>query len=177
MKYYTGIGSQQIPPDINEMMYMLGAILAKYEYVLRSGAAKGSDAAFEVGCDSAGGEKEIYLPWKNFNNHPSPLHHISPEAYEAAKQIFGSGLKYTKPYTKKFMSRNMYQVTGETLDVPSEFVVCWTPDGCFNKDGRSKKTGGTGQAIAYASSLGIPVFNLKNPSTEAEIINFLEKNK
>ncbi len=174
LKYYTGIGSKKIPTDIHDLMVRYGRELAKCGYVLRSGAADGADTAFEEGCSDVNGLKEIYLPWKNFNKHPSDLYYISPEAYDVAEEIFGSALKYTRPYVKKYMSRNMYQVTGETLDKPSDFVLCWTPDGCECASERNKKTGGTGQAIAYAGSLGIPVFNLQNDFAEAELLEFLQ---
>ena len=54
----------------------------------------------------------------------------------------------------KLMSRNAYQVLGESLRNPVDFVICWTKDG--------KASGGTGQAIRIAQDNGIPVYNLKN---------------
>jgi hypothetical protein len=53
---------------------------------------------------------------------------------------------------QKLMARNAYQVLGYTLDVPADFIVCWTVKGL--------KTGGTGQALRMADDYGIPVFNL-----------------
>ena len=52
------------------------------------------------------------------------------------------------------MARNMHQVLGLTLDVPTDFIVCWTPDG--------KASGGTGQALRVAKDFSIPIYNLKN---------------
>ena len=72
------------------------------------------------------------------------------------------------------MARNICQVTGETLDKPSDFVVCWTPDGCTNKATRNKETGGTGQAIAYADTTSVPVFNLENEDDFERLIKFKE---
>jgi hypothetical protein len=50
---------------------------------------------------------------------------------------------------------------GKDLNTPSVFVVCWTEDGCFHDNERTKETGGTGQAISVASDNDIPIFNLK----------------
>ena len=170
MLCYTGIGARKTPIDILSEFKKWGANLAPY-LTLRSGGADGADTAFEVGCDSVNGEKEIYLPWKGFNNSDSPLYNIPIEAFEVAADIYGSSWRYAKPATKKFMARNMQQVMGFGLDSPSVFVFCWTPDGCTTKKARTKETGGTGQAIAYADELGIPVFNFYN-NIYSELVNF-----
>lgn len=75
------------------------------------------------------------------------------------------------------MARNMLQIMGLGLDEPSKFVLCWTPDGCTTKEGRIKKTGGTGQAIAYADEMDIPIFNFQNSkNNEVAFINFFLEN-
>ena len=173
MIYYTGIGSRNTPPEILIRMKVLAAALAETGYTLRSGAAPGADAEFEAGCDIYGGAKEIYLPWKNFQKHSSPHYEISEEALEIGADIYGPNFKYLKRPVKLLMSRNCYQVNGLTLDSPSKFVLCWTPDGCSKRTERTTKTGGTGQAIAYASSLGIPVYNLQREGKDEEFIEYL----
>jgi len=72
-RYYTGIGSRKIPPEIRDKFILIGRFLATKSLTLRSGAAQGADASFEIGCDKEGGDKEIYLPWRGFNDHPSNL--------------------------------------------------------------------------------------------------------
>jgi hypothetical protein len=57
-------------------------------------------------------------------------------------------------------ARNVHQVLGEDLRTPSEFVVCWTPDGCETEAERSKETGGTATAIVIAYRHNIPVYNM-----------------
>lgn len=163
--YYTGIGSRNTPHEILKIMEDLAFDLANKGLVLRSGGADGADTAFERGCCAANGEKEIYLPWKGFNDNPSHLYNISNEAMGLAEVMYGNRWPYVKPAVKKLMARNMYQVTGETLKVPSLFVVCWTPDGCETGKERSKETGGTGQAIQYASTISTPVYNLAKPES------------
>lgn len=76
MKIYTGIGSRETPYEILQLMKELARLMSEC-FILRSGGADGADSAFESGCS---GLKEIYLPWKNFNNNTSSLYRISPEA-------------------------------------------------------------------------------------------------
>lgn len=176
MLYYSGIGARTTPPDKLNRCIGWGYRLAKWGLTLRSGGAVGADTAFETGCDKANGANEIYLPWKNFNGSNSNLHYISIEAFETAEEIYGANWQHLKPSVQKLMARNMQQVMGENLDEPSEFVLCWTPDSCTTRSDRSKDTGGTGQAIAYADSLDIPIFNLQSDSSESDLIDYIIKN-
>lgn len=172
---YAGIGGRFLPDGMEETLIWFGKTLGSMNVALRSGAAPGADAAFEKGCDLVSGPKEIYLPWWKFDNHSSPLYEIPPEAYVVAQQMYKfSGWDDTKASTKKFMARDCMQVTGLTLDDPVDFVVCWTRDGCEHDNNRTRTTGGTGQAISYASSLGIPVFNLYNEGRENDLLQFME---
>jgi|SRR5271157_804771 len=173
--FYTGVGSRTTPNNILEEMRNWAKQLAKAEYTLRSGGADGADMAFEIGCDDVKGSKEIYLPWKNFNKNPSPLYNIPDKAYIIAQMYLPHWL-YLKPPVKKLMARNAMQVLGETLDVKSSFVLCWTPDGCISDETRTKKTGGTGQAISIASGWNIPVFNLQREDASDNLIKFLNEN-
>jgi len=178
---YTGIGARATPGplvDAHELtplsrLKRWGYSLGKLDMILRSGAADGADHAFENGCDIANGKKEIYLPWAGFNESDSPLYYIPIEAFEAAADVYGASWKYISQPTKKLMARNMLQIMGFGLDTPSKFVLCWTPDGCNTKQTRTKNTGGTGQAIAYAYEMEIPIFNFKNENGEDEFIDFL----
>lgn len=52
----------------------------------------------------------------------------------------------------KLHARNCYQILGEDLKTPVDFVVCWTP-GCRN-------VGGTSQTLRIAKVYKIKVFNL-----------------
>lgn len=169
---YTGIGARRLPVSMVAVLERWGYRLGYLGMILRSGAAAGSDTAFETGCDNAHGKKEIYLPWKGFNGSDSPWHNIPIEAFEVAGDIYGPSWKHLKSTTQKFMARNMQQVMGFGLDNPSKFVLCWTPDGCTRRETRTKQTGGTGQAIAYADEMNIPVFNFRNIYAEKEFVNF-----
>lgn len=153
---YTGIGSRQTPAHILNTMFELAQQFADHGWTLRSGHADGADNAFESGCDSHKGAKEIYLPWVGFNYAPKDdprfmvpeftleLRAIAMEAHPAWNRCSEAA--------RKLHMRNVPQVLGQTLRVPSTLVICWT------KDGRGE--GGTGQAIRISQTYGVPHYDL-----------------
>jgi len=147
---YTGIGSRKTPPVILEAMEALAGFMAQQDFTLRSGAAEGADAAFERGATEYNGRREIYLPWPSFNGHHSKLE-PKQEAYAIAESFHPN---WPKLYTagRKLMARNVHQILGVSLQSPTNFVVCWTPNG--------KLVGGTALAINIALANNIPVINL-----------------
>lgn len=159
-RYYTGVGSRSTPPDILATMRRIADRLSRMGYVLRSGRAEGADMAFE---QASWGRAEIYLPWPGFNaparwQRSSP----SPEAYKLAMGVHPAWSRCGSA-ARALHARNCHQVLGNDLNVPSDFLVCWTPDGCTGASSRTAQTGGTGTAIVLAERYGVPVFNLKNP--------------
>lgn len=148
---YAGIGSRETPSDVIVTMEAIGKYLAEAGHTLRSGHAGGADMAFENGCNTANGSKTIFLPWKGFNGSDSQFYTVSSEAMELAMQYHPAWGRLTQG-GQKLMARNAYQVLGYDLDVPADFIVCWTVKGL--------KTGGTGQALRMADDYQIPVFNL-----------------
>lgn len=156
-KFYTGIGSRTITPEIKNDMMTLAGELEKMDYTLRSGNATGSDQAFASGTNKA----QIWLPWTNFEKefqreHPehvykTPNKHIFDEEADESVNKFhpiGSALVGT---SRLLMARNYRQVRGWG-EPDSSFIICWTHDGT--------DVGGTGQAIRVAKHYKIPVFNL-----------------
>jgi hypothetical protein len=147
-KYYTGVGSRQTPPDVLALMTRIATKLREGGFILRSGGAQGADSAFTAG---AGKYTEIWRP-----------EHCTPMAEEIASRYHPVWNRLT-PYVKKLHGRNVFQVLGGDLATPSEFLICWTPDGCVSHGGRSIQTGGTGTAISIASEYGVQVNNLAIP--------------
>lgn len=150
MKYYAGIGSRETPDEIIDYFIKLGSYFAKKGYTLRSGHAKGADQAFEQGCDIEKGPKEIYLPWKEFEDSNSELIVSNPKAFKLAEK-FHPRWASLKQGGQKLQARNSHQVLGQNLKTPSSFIICWTKGG--------KSGGGTGQAIRLAKAYNIPVFD------------------
>lgn len=157
LKTYTGIGSRQTPPKILNIMTETARRLDVRGYVLRSGGAVGADTAFEAGADPR--NCQIFLPWRRFNSHRSKLHSSNTDlpwsdAKAIAARTHPAWHKCSSPVAE-LMTRNVFQVLGPTLDQPSDFVICWTPDG--------EEVGGTAQALRLAKQYDIPVYNLGTP--------------
>lgn len=165
---YTGIGSRNVPPDIAEMMSDLAGSLELAGYTLRSGGAYGADTAFEVGCRK---KKEIFLPWRSFNNNPSRVYPPTDLALSIAPDYHPAwdSLKRT---VRLLMARNVHQVLGLDCNTPTDFIVCWTQDGAETET--TSSTGGTGFAIRMAIAQQIPVFNLKNDDALDRLVDFID---
>ncbi len=140
------------------MVTLLGALLAEGGHRLRSGAARGADAAFEAGCDARRGRKEIFLPWRHFNAHASPFCRPSPEALELAR-AFHPAWGRCNAAARALLGRNMHQLLGPALGEPAAFVLCWAPGP------EGAEAGGTGFTLAVARAHGIPCHNLAQPAT------------
>lgn len=148
-KYYTGIGSRQCPKWAYDVVYDIAMQLAYMKYTLRSGGAEGTDTAFEKGCDHISGKKEIYLPWKGFNDNPSQLYKIDDYARSIAKEFHPFWHRLSSG-AKKLHTRNVYQIVGYDWKHASRFIICYSQAG----------GGGTGQAIRIANHLNIKVIDL-----------------
>lgn len=153
---YAGIGSRKTPEDICRKMFAAGKAMAKLDFILRSGGAKGADSAFESGALAAAGNEEsdvrteIFLPFQRFNGHTSNRYGTTKAARIIAKE-YHPRWDILSSLGRDFHARNVYQILGEDLHTPSDFVLCWTPNGSIS--------GGTGQALRIAKNYGIPILN------------------
>jgi hypothetical protein len=168
---YAGIGSRQTPHEILEIMRTLGQFLAIKNCTLRSGGADGADMAFEEGCDLGNGKKEIYLPWKKFNDNLSSLYYTSEEITEDTRlksfdlaEEFHPGWIYLSLAAKFLIARNGFQVLGKDLFSPVDMVLYWCP---------SDDTGGTGQALRIATAKDIPTFNIGYKTERLQLAGWL----
>lgn len=151
---YAGIGSRQTPKLICNRMTALATALELCGFTLRSGGAEGADQAFEAGVQNPA-NKEIYLPWRGFEGNPSPLYNPSPAAMQLAAKYHPAWERCTAGM-RKLHARNCHQMLGKNLDLPVEFVLCWTSGG--------QMKGGTAQALRIAVDYKIPIYNLGSPS-------------
>ncbi len=163
LKYFTGVGSRECPDEIKGIIKVIAAVLAKKGYILRSGAATGSDESFENGYNLVGGNKEIYLPWQNFNDNKSELYNVSDEALKMAAEIHPAWDKLSQG-AQKLHGRNTTQILGKDLNTPSKFVICYTENG--------ETKGGTATAIKLAQKYNIPVYNI---GKEEDLVKVLKK--
>lgn len=142
--YYTGIGSREISPEVVSVMEDAAYRLAKMGWVLRSGKADGSDAAFQRGmqryaAESRGVSKdrggnavlslaEIYTPWNNFKGGSGledewdiPLSQIDalfPEHIEMRREWMWEvhpAPERLSQGAEKLHLRNVHQVFGPNL--------------------------------------------------------------
>lgn len=150
IKSYAGIGSRNLPKDIEEIFVILGEYFGNSGVILRSGGAKGADQAFEKGCDISNGNKEIYLPWYRFENSNSNLIVSNPKAFEIAEK-YHPYWQNLKQGGKKLQARNSHQILGLDLKSPCDFIMCYTKNG--------KGSGGTGQALRIGRDYNIPIFD------------------
>lgn len=152
---YAGIGSRRTPDDVLAIMRTIGERLALLGWTLRSGGAPGADAAFESGCDDGGGRKQIFLPWPDYNGHPSTLHEVTPAMARLAERYHPNW--ETLPETSRLLiARNGAQVLGSDLTDPVTVVVCWTSGG--------RLKGGSAQALRIAADFDVPCVNLGDPT-------------
>lgn len=165
---YAGIGSTDTPKSIQKQMTGIATQLSEEGWTLRSGGAPGADQAFEKG---AGDNKQIFLPWRLFNQSDSPYFEPPQQAYDIAAYYHPTWHKLMYKI-KRMMARNVQQVFGLELDQPCEVVLCWTPDGAETRT--TRETGGTGQAIRIAIDWDIPIINFLDPLAELRLESFLE---
>jgi hypothetical protein len=161
------------------MIELIAFGLARQGFTNRTGGADGADQAFLKGAKQAfyrvgGARPELFLPWPTFNGHHSSFS-VPPTAAFAIARKYHPGFDRLSQPAQKLMARNAQQVQGRDLQSNSRFMICWTPDGCITGETRTKRTGGTGQAIAHAADLGIPVFNLQRPEHYAHFVEYLKK--
>lgn len=171
-KLYAGIGSRKTPATVLSQMQLLARRLALRGYTLRSGAADGADSAFERGCDEVGGAKEIWLPWDGFRGRQDQGCFPVERHFEQASLVHPAWERLSTS-VKGLHARNTGQVAGADLRTYVDFVLAWTPDGCESVKERSRETGGTGTAIAYADRLGIPVFNLAKTGSYERFVAYV----
>lgn len=154
---YAGIGSRRTPLEILKLMEDFACAVGPYT-VMRSGGAPGADDAFEFGATLGYGEREIYLPWKGFNNRTdAKLYEPTPEAMAIA-EYYHPRWESLSQGGKKLHGRNTHQVLGANCDTLANLIVCWTPE--------AKGGGGTGQALRIAKDRNIEIWDLADPGWE-----------
>lgn len=130
------------------------------------------DIAFEAGFPNE--LKEIYQPWKDFNETPTNgISHIVVRdkeilriAEKAARKIHPHWHDLKKG-ARNMHTRNVFQVLGSNLNLKSDILICWAPP--IN----DTISGGTRTAYELAKRLNIPVFNLYDEETREYWISYL----
>lgn len=198
---YTGLGAEIAPNSILELIRETSSLLAASGRTLRSGASKGCSVSFESGVTDAfrsnmcSGRpltarpgsllpplKEIYLPYRGFENHPDDAVFDYDAGLKSRiigfikNSILGQEFdKIQNPYLIKDYVARVYQLLGESLKQPSKFLLCWSPDGGRIHSEVDLSAGQTSVSICLAEILKIPVFNLANEEDYIKITAWKDK--
>ena len=180
-KAFAGVGSREAPRTVLKKMEVLAERLARRGMVLRSGAARGADMAFEKGCDTAAGAKEIFLPWDGFSpwgrggdgrRSVTERGVMTPPDWEKALRITEEHWDASeRPFvslrqgTQKLMGRNACQVLGADLETPAVAVLYWTPE---------PERGGTTQALRVARAHGIECIRIDEGKDVGALVEQLD---
>jgi len=195
--YYTGIGSRDIPDEVIGVMEDAAYRLAKMGWVLRSGKADGSDAAFQRGMQKLARENngvscgttclaEIYIPWGNFKGGSGleddwditldKIDSLYPEHVQMRKEWMSEvhpAPERLSQGAEKLHLRNVHQVFGPNLSDAyinqSKFVLYYAKE---DKKGNPK--GGTATAVNLAKKQGVRVLNLLNQDGRDVLEKFLQ---
>ena len=168
-KAYAVICNPDCPEDVLAQMRNVGLRLDADGWTLRTAGGVGAEEAFEKSTEN----KEVYIPWRNFNNRDSKLSRNLPQANDVVRP-FAPSFDTLKPAVQTIIASKAHTVLGKDLKNPVRFMLTWTLDGCESAANKTAKTGFAGVSIALASSLKIPVFNLKNPNALTRLQQYLE---
>ena len=156
----AGIGSRETPEHICDEMIKIGQWAKKQNIIIHSGHAEGADYAFEQGAEQ---NCIVFLPWASFNAAVPVLGQKtvilrSDPLTEYVKKYHGGWHNLTYGGWA-LMSRNVHQVLGPTLKEIVDVVVCW-----------QKKKGGTEFALNIARDLNIPIINMAEDLSTADLV-------
>lgn len=200
---FTGIGSENAPKHVTDLITEISYLLAISGRSLRSSGAKGCSTAFELGVNNAFKKglcgsrpltpktgnplqpvKEIYLPYRGFENHSDDAYfEYDPTLKGRIIGFIRSGVlmsefeKIQNPYLIKDYVVRVFQLLGKTLNKPSKFMLCWTPDGARTSSESSVEIGQSYVSICLAEALKIQTFNLENKSDFNKIVEWRDKIK
>ena len=162
-------GNPDIPPEAIEKMVQIAKRLESMDFTVRVGGMQGVEDAIEKAIE----KKEVHLPFKGFDQKESKFTFVSDRATSVAKMFFPNW-DAMKKGVQLFLAKNARVLMGQRVDSPALFFICWTQDGVESFKDSTNRTGFTGHSIAIASALGIPIFNLGNPTAEQRLNMYLE---
>lgn len=174
-EFFTGVGAR-ITPDLVCLLMRRFSQLQRRR--ARSGGANGADEAFETNWDPV-----IYLPQRGFRGKGGVWRYTDAQLAFADKQVelaYPHDFSAVNEFTRDCFRRNVWEVIGLCDSVkdakPSDFLLCWTPDGALGIDDYDRDmTGGTGIAINIASLYSVKVYNLKRINHVKKITAWCDK--
>ena len=181
-RYYTGVGSRDITQEEYHLLKQIGTRMSELDYWLRSGAADGSDSAFQHGaCYDQEIKTEIWIPWPSFQidlQRSTPYvdyHSLTEDLFSVARQFYLD--KKIIPWfdnmtrgPQALHARNYYQVVG----FPSENNISKVCIYCADESKKGEVAGGTRSAVMVARYYGIPTYNIRIKEQKEELLNKLK---
>lgn len=168
---YSGIGPRQTPVPLLVKMSYIAKRLEHQLFILYTGGAEGADTAFLAGTQFF----KVFLPSRIHGIRTANRQDIIDcttldNWVDALKTIdkYHPAPQYLGPFARKLMARNSYCVLGEDLQSPVDFVLTWTPNCAL--------VGGTAQGLRIAMDYNIPIFNLADEETFADVLRVLKLN-
>lgn len=153
-RYFTGVGHRDVKHFFVTLASYISEVAVKKGYKLRTGDAIGMDHGFRSGTKAH--QRDVYsakkLPWA--------IHGPSCNNWDDALAIAGSihpNWGVCTPYVKALHARNVFQVLGEDINTPSDFLVCYARP---VDEERTMVKGGTNTTYQIARDWNIPIFNL-----------------
>jgi len=157
----SAIGTRQLSPGWRSLIGSFSRAIGEAEWMLRTGAAQGSDQAW---CEHMPHDNvSLYLPWPTYEHNwwkgggYRIKHNPSAEAMKIARRYHPNWEKCTQG-VRKLHARNSHILLGPECTRGSDLVVCYTVGG--------GDTGGTGQGIRLARREEIPVLNIHHPQQQ-----------
>lgn len=173
MKTYAGLGDNQTPENILEVIRITAILLAHDAHLCITGGCQGAEQAFANGALIAGGRVRIFLPWQSFESLwiaklPTDRTEIIT-LQEDDKAAFDSVKTFHPAYDKLTPSVKAINARYFNILANAQMLICWTKEG--------KLIGSTGQAIRIATYMHLPIFNLGIQETLDKMIAKIHERK
>lgn len=181
--FWTGVGSRRASSENRPTMTAFAQAMSAKGAFFRSGAASGPDTWFEEGVPS--GLRRLYVPNRSYGKRQSSEIIVPKEANlmrwmracSIAEGLHPLGRQMNQDL-RELMGLSVFQVLGDDLKTPSQFLVCDAPDIVYDNAGRVVDVdGGTGMAVRVAVLHNVPVYHLAVPSHRARIDGFIAQHQ
>lgn len=165
------VGNREADPALLDKAKVLVKMLAKEGFVIRAGGMDGLEKSIE---ESAGDMLELHLPWRNFDQRDSKFSSSSPMIMSLTRH-FVTAVNFEKmPLpVKGFLAKITRTILGSHANSPVLAVLVCSEDAAESPSEVTSRTGNAGHAIKVASYWRIPVFNLKNPECQQNLMQHL----
>jgi len=155
-----------VPAGIQHALEDIAAGLVEEGYIIATGNADGSDAAFARGGNRVDPTRvHLFLPWPEYNKHlihPSNVVSVlSPSDLEEFRPV----VERIHPYPERLKESHI-RLHARNILILRNARACL----CY----QAKRSGGTQFGIDYARSVGIPVLNLYDPVVLERVLRRLK---